>query len=73
MQIDVKLLPHFDFNRESEQGSLIASINNANKQAQGADQAKKVDFSLISKLLAMQVPQSEASSIAVEKEEEFLA
>ena len=68
MQIDHKLLPCFDFNMESEQGQLVASVNNANQKN---NQVKAVDFNLISQLLDIKVVS--ASNIqSTNDEEQFI-
>ena len=70
MQIDHKLLSHFDFNMESEQGQLIASVNNANPKGNNQG-VKTINFNLISQLLEIQVD-SAANGLTTDNEEMFL-
>ena len=44
MQIDYKLLPSFDFDMSSEQGSLIARMNKAGPRGGEAANAQKIIF-----------------------------
>lgn len=62
------MLSCFDFNMESEQGQLIASVNKAKPTS---NQVKAVDFTLISQLLEIKADVG-ASDLTAEHEQEFI-